>query len=567
MSKIENAINKSTNSLEVRRFSATECRMSPDGQTLRGYAAKYDSGSFDMGYIETIAPGAFDRTLADDDEVLALVEHDTGKLLGRRSAGTLRLDQDTDGLTFEIDLPQTQLGNDTREQITRGDLGAMSFAFSMDQDTDEEWSTADGKRSRRLLNLRLHDISVVASPAYPKTELTVKTRSSKMKPEVNKMDEVRRLTAEMRSILDGNMDAQATENYDQMEQRLGALETEIRGARRADSLARAEALLDEPTRTMPKPMGNASSAEVGRESRAYSEAFFAMLSGSANTEQRDMLAGSGTGVNIVPSEMESSILELLDVPGSMRAICSVTQARGNREIPIESAIGTGAWVGEQGPLTTSNVTLAQKTATPKSFGTGIAWSSLMSAQAIVNVDAYFGRAVGRVMADGLEAGYVNGTGTGTEPEGLVTSLGTPVAMDLPTNKGDGIIDAVHSLASQYRTGARWLMPDSVLATIRKLKATDGTYLFKPSERYSDIRDGVPGMLYGYPINIVDAIPATQCVFGNIERCYRIFDWGKTAMLIDPYTNASTMTKTLWAYRATDGVNVDAASAGLFKTTA
>ena len=188
MSKIENAINNSTNSLEVRRFSATECRMSPDGQTLRGYAAKYDSGSFDMGYIETIAPGAFDRTLADDDEVLALVEHDTGKLLGRRSAGTLRLDQDTDGLTFEIDLPQTQLGNDTREQITRGDLGSMSFAFSMDQDTDEEWSTADGKRSRRLLNLRLHDVSVVASPAYKETSVGV--RSSKMKPEVNKMDEV-----------------------------------------------------------------------------------------------------------------------------------------------------------------------------------------------------------------------------------------------------------------------------------------------------------------------------------------------------------------------------------------
>ena len=88
-----------------------------------------------------------------------------------------------------------------------------------------------------------------------------------------------------------------------------------------------------------------------------------------------------------------------------------------------------------------------------------------------------------------------------------------------------------------------------------------------SERYSDIRDGVPGTLGGYPLNVVAAMPDTQCVFGNIERAYRIYDWGQTTILVDPYTSASTMTTTLWAYRATDGVLIDANAVGLFDTDA
>ena len=552
---------------EVRRFSSTELRMSPDGKTLRGLAARFDSESHDMGYIETIAPGAFDRTLADDDEVLALVEHDSSKLLGRRSAGTLRLDQDKSGLTFEIDLPKTQLGNDTREQVARGDLRSMSFAFSMDSDTDEEWSSsADGRRQRRLLNLRLWDVSLVSSPAYPNVT-SVDVRSSPMKSEPTQMDEVRRLTAEMRSILDGEMDAQSTEKYDRMELRLAECETEIRNTRRTDALARAEALLDEPTRTAPQPMGSTAKTEDIRETRAYSEAFFAVLTNRANQEQRDMLAGSGSGANVVPTELEAAIVQMLDAPESMRNICSVTQARGDREIAVETAIGTGGWLAEQGTISTSDVTIAQKTASPKSYGTAIAWSNLMSAQAIVDVNSYFGTTVGRSLSSGLETGYVTGTGSSNQPEGLVTALGTPTYMDIATDKGDGIIDAIHSIEPQYRAGGRWLMNDTTLSTIRKIKDDNGSYLFKMSDRYSDIRDGIPGTLGGYPLNVVAAMPDTQCVFGNIERSYRIYDWGQTTILVDPYTSASTMTTTLWAYRATDGVLIDANAVGLFDTDA
>ena len=548
---------------EERLVVRREFRMSPDGKMLSGYAALYDSKSVDVGYIETIAPGAFDRSLARDDEVLALVEHDSNRLLGRRSAGTLRLSSDDVGLAFEIDIPDTTLGRDVREQVRRGDLSQMSFAFEIEHELDEELGrNADGQRTRRILAARLWDVSVVAQPAYEETSINVR---SYIMPEPTKMDEVRRLTVEMRSILDGEVNAEASEQYDRMELRLTSLEQDIRSERRSDSLARVERLLEEPTRSAPTPTD--TKPENVYETRAYSEAFFANLTGSANVEQRDMLAGSGSGANIVPTEMEAAITELLDAPQTMRGICSVTQARGDREVPVETAIGSGGWLAEQGTISTSDVTLVKRTASPKSYGTAIAWSSLQASNAIVSVDAYFGRAVGRTMSAGINSAYLVGTGSSNQPTGLVTALGTPTYMNLAVNKGDAIMDAVAELDPQYRVGARWMMNDTTLTLIRKLKDDDGAYLWKQAERYSDLREGVAGSLLGYPVTIDSAMANTSILFGDIARAYRIFDWGSTTLLVDPYSSASTMTTTLWAWRQTDGIQIDANAAALFDTDA
>ena len=560
-------IERATFNMEAeQRSTPIELRMSPDGRKLTGYAALYNTDSEDMGFIEQLAPGVFDRSLADNDEVLALVEHDHQKLLGRLSAGTLRLNSDKRGLGFEIDIPDTTLGRDTREQVKRGDLSQMSFSFSLYDDKSESHSrNADGKRTRRINRARLHSIDVVAQPAYAASSVAV--RSSPMSIP-NRMDEVRRLTGEMRSILDGDVTAEASEQYDRMELRLSEVEQEIRNTRREESLSRAEALLDEPTRMAPtpNPLAFPGTSDI-TESRDYSEAFFANLNNRATHEQRDMLAGSGSGANIVPSEMEAAIVEILDDPTTMRGICNVTQARGDREIPVETAIGSGGWLAEQGTISTSDVTITQKTASPKSYGTAIAWSSLQSAMAIVNVDAYFGRAVGRTISAGLDSGYMVGTGSSNQPTGLVTALGTAAFMDLATNKGDAIIDAAHTLTPQYRAGARWMMNDTTLAVVRKLKDSNGSYLWVPSERYSEIRDGIAGSLYGFPVSVAASMADTSIVFGNIERAYRIFDWGQTSILVDPYTSASTMSTTLWAWRQTDGVLIDANAAAVFDTDA
>lgn len=134
-----------------------------EGRRLTGYAARFGAEARLGGFTETIAPGAFSGSLQRD--VLALVDHDPAKLLGRTRTGTLRLQEDREGLAFELDVPETTLGRDVLAMAERGDLGGMSFGFTVQ---DENWQ---GRR-RELRGVNLHEISVVhAHPAYQATEV------------------------------------------------------------------------------------------------------------------------------------------------------------------------------------------------------------------------------------------------------------------------------------------------------------------------------------------------------------------------------------------------------------
>lgn len=134
------------------------------GRRLVGYAATFNNEA-DIGgrFRETIAPGAFSQSIRSDKDVLALVDHDPGKVLARTRSGSLQLSEDDRGLAFDIQLPDTQAGNDVLALAERGDLGGMSFGFTA---VDE---MRDGDL-RELRAVTLHEISVVlAWPAYEGT--------------------------------------------------------------------------------------------------------------------------------------------------------------------------------------------------------------------------------------------------------------------------------------------------------------------------------------------------------------------------------------------------------------
>ena len=153
-----------------RRAAAAEIRAA--GRKLEGHAATYGTEARIGSYVETIAAGTFRATLADRTDKLALVDHDPGRLLARTRSGTLRLAEDSRGLAFALDVPDTQLGRDVLELARRGDLGGMSFAFRARPD-GEHWS---GNR-RELRSVDLAEISIVlAWPAYENTTIAVRSR-------------------------------------------------------------------------------------------------------------------------------------------------------------------------------------------------------------------------------------------------------------------------------------------------------------------------------------------------------------------------------------------------------
>lgn len=151
----------------VERRSFCEVRF--ESRRLQGYAATFGSiANMGGGYQERIAPGAFREALTDD--VLALLDHDLGKVLGRTRSGTLTLSEDSKGLAFALQVPDTQAGRDVLALAERGDLGGMSFGFTV-PDGGESWSGT----LRTLHAVSLKEISVVSAwPAYPDTELALR---------------------------------------------------------------------------------------------------------------------------------------------------------------------------------------------------------------------------------------------------------------------------------------------------------------------------------------------------------------------------------------------------------
>jgi len=175
--------------------SDLEIRAAGDGAatTVFGYAAVFDSPSevladwFTGAFREIVDPGAFTKTLAETPDVRALVDHNPSLILGRTSAGTLRLSEDDAGLAVEIDLPDTTLARDLVVSMRRGDVTQMSFAFRTIKDTWGE--AADGMPVRHLAEVALRDgdVSVVTYPAYQATTADVRslvTRLSDLTAEV-----------------------------------------------------------------------------------------------------------------------------------------------------------------------------------------------------------------------------------------------------------------------------------------------------------------------------------------------------------------------------------------------
>jgi HK97 family phage prohead protease len=201
--------------LQERRFNSHATLRASDpgggiGATIEGYAARFGVYA-DLGdFFEQIAPGAFTRSLQSDRDVICNRDHDNSRILGRLKNKTLELNEDSKGLYFRCSLPNTTDGNDVKELLKNGTLADCSFAFSVDNDgedwTDEDRSDIfsddececdpdspdydpddpdcncdeDEDRSsgrvkrvkvRTLRSVSLFDVSVVSTPAYPKTSV------------------------------------------------------------------------------------------------------------------------------------------------------------------------------------------------------------------------------------------------------------------------------------------------------------------------------------------------------------------------------------------------------------
>lgn len=177
--------------------ASARCTCSPDKRKITGWPVKYEDWSEPlgpMGFRERFLPGAFRDCLQTKPDVIACMEHDFGRILGRTSAGTLRVQEGATGVYVELDPPNTTSGRDLVESVRRGDIRGMSFAFDIERPgEDDRWyRDSDGGLRRDVKRATIYEVSFVAAPAYQTTEAALRSLASH---EQGRLDLMRRRLA------------------------------------------------------------------------------------------------------------------------------------------------------------------------------------------------------------------------------------------------------------------------------------------------------------------------------------------------------------------------------------
>lgn len=143
-----------------------------EARTAEGYAVLFNTPADVCGlWTEVIAPGAFTKSLQERD-VIAILCHDTSRIVGRKNAGTLSLREDSKGLAFENPLPDTSVGRDLAVSIDRGDIGGMSFGFCA---VRQEWDESVEPPKRTIFEAELYEITYTPIPIYDETEVGLRS--------------------------------------------------------------------------------------------------------------------------------------------------------------------------------------------------------------------------------------------------------------------------------------------------------------------------------------------------------------------------------------------------------
>lgn len=178
------------------------------GKHLRGYFAVFDQ-PYEMwpDVIESIGRQAFDGQT--DKDVRALIDHDTAKVLGRTSAGTLKLQVDEVGLYGDVLINESDTdAMNLYSRVERGDVSQCSFGFEI---TDEEVEhRTDGTTHYTITGVNLYEVSVCTFPAYTGTRVDARNKESKASKK-RRLDALKKqLRQRLRGESNGTKDTAAT---------------------------------------------------------------------------------------------------------------------------------------------------------------------------------------------------------------------------------------------------------------------------------------------------------------------------------------------------------------------
>lgn len=246
---------------------------------------------------------------------------------------------------------------------------------------------------------------------------------------------------------------------------------------------------------------------------------------------------------LVPETFVAELLRNVVNFSPIRQYARVMQIAGaDVTMPKRTAGITAQWVTETGNRPATQPTYDQVKLTPFEAACYVDISNQLLEDSALDLSA-------EISFDGAEefgrlegVAFVSGDGVG-KPKGILaeTTIETVTsgnAATLGTAPADKMIDAFYKLNAVYRANSTWGMNSTTLATVRKLKDTQGNFLWQPG-----LVAGQPDTILGRPVIELPDMPdiaaaATPIVLGDFNQGYRIVDRVQLALLRDPYSLAT-----------------------------
>lgn len=310
--------------------------------------------------------------------------------------------------------------------------------------------------------------------------------------------------------------------------------------------------LDRVSRAASRPVIDGASSGTSLEVKGFVDGY---LRRGRETELKSISgAVPADGGYAVPREIDALIATRLKKISPIRAISQVVQTgtAGYRKLITTGGTASG-WVSETAarPLT-ATPSFAEVAPPTGELYANPAASQAMLDDAGFDIQSWLADEIAMEFARAEGAAFINGTGT-NQPKGFLSAtvstandaartfgtlqfIGSGNATGFDASPELKLIDLVHALRSGHRQGACWVMNATTLATVRKLKAADGSFLWQPG-----LMEGQPDRLLGYPVVEAEDMPdvaanAFPIAFGNFRSGYLIAERSATTILRDPFTN-------------------------------
>lgn len=321
---------------------------------------------------------------------------------------------------------------------------------------------------------------------------------------------------------DGLLSAEDVAAYEKMEADVVNLGKEI------DRLERQQALdaeLNKPVNDpiKDKPAALAGEEKTGRASAEYCRSFWNVMRSKMPGHEVLNALQVGTdseGGYLVPDEFEHTLVEALEEQNIFRTLANVIQtSSGDRKIPVVASKGTASWVDEEGAIPESDDSIGQVSIGAYKLGTMIKVSEELLGDSVFDLEAYISREFARRIGNKEEEAFFTGDGKG-KPLGVLAKTGGAevgvTAAGAAAFTADELFDLFYSLKAPYRKSAVFLMNDTSVKALRKLKDSNGQYLWQPS-----LTAATPDTLMGRPVYTSSFMPAMEAgaksvLFGDLS---------------------------------------------------